>query len=263
MDFNIARKYCIYLLVILNVILIFSIAGHNNNVSVDSPYSSRKAVDNFNKVLADRGIKLSAELQSSKNIVGIANVEYEDLSDKKFGKIFSDFPEAILLSNNKKIEIELSRDDVLVTRKKYDLEDVEDRMEFSKEVMNLYFNFSDFKLKELEDTYVIEYNPIIDGYVYESSYVKFVFDEKIKITFISIAQKGDILNRKKAITPLEAVLIALPSLESGDEIREAELIYYFDLDSDDLHKVKNARAFPTYRIISSGDKISYIPAIKE
>ena len=43
MDWYNAKKYIIYLLLVVNALLVFSILNHNNNASIDNPYFSKKS----------------------------------------------------------------------------------------------------------------------------------------------------------------------------------------------------------------------------
>ena len=93
--------------------------------------------------------------------------------------------------------------------------------------------------------------------------MEFVFDEdSVTIAAIEIHPNKSVDNGKRSITSIEGVLNALPSLSEGDNIIAIEFIYYFDLSDEELYKVKNARAFPHWRIITDTSKVVYVSAFK-
>ena len=61
MDWRKAKNYIIALLVILNLILLISILGHNNNASIDNPYFSKDALKDFDAMLALYNVRLDTE----------------------------------------------------------------------------------------------------------------------------------------------------------------------------------------------------------
>lgn len=257
MDVNLAKKYLIILLVILNLFLLFSIKNHNNNVSIDNPYFSKQTKQNFEKLISDRNISINTELPKSYDLMGIVDFKYEDITNKTRPELFLDFEKINSSNNFKKASLEIPNDDILVIRLKYDLSDKNSRKKFTQEFLNLYFNEQEFDLKIHTNSY-IEYNPVFNNVIYEDSYIKFSFLEKyILVEMIMISPEKDVIERREVITPIEAILNILPSLESGDIIERIDLIYHFDLNEEELFKVKNARALPNWRIITNTGKVLY------
>ena len=263
MDFNIAKRNLIILLIILNLVLIVSIYQHNNKVSIDNPYFSTEALDNFYRLLEAKNIILEAELPKSYENMEIVDFEYEPINNKSFPSLFEELKEIESSNNFKKAVVKIPYDDILIKRKYYKISEYEDRLDFSKEFLGIYFSNFKFDLKLIEEDLIV-YNPIIEGFIYEDSYVKFNFtEEAIFVEILKITPIEKVSARRNVVTPVEAILSLVPKLESGDTIKRIDLIYYFELNEEELYKVKNARALPSWRIITEDNKVFYVFALKE
>lgn len=264
MEWYKAKKYIIIMLAIMNIILLISILAHNNNVSIDNPYFSRDSLRDFDNILQKEGIQLATELPRAIYNVDIINVEYEDINPESHPRLFEDFPEIKILENNKKIELKIKQENLPVLNgKKYNISNGENRKNFAEEFLARYFASHGYNLKFKNQDSLLIYNPIIENRIFEDSYVEFVFDEdSVTIAAIEIHPNKSVDNAKRSITSIEGVLNALPSLSEGDNIIAIEFIYYFDLSDEELYKVKNARAFPHWRIITDTSKVVYVSAFK-
>ncbi len=133
---------------------------------------------------------------------------------------------------------------------------------FAQNFLTEYFPGYGFYLKQIKDC-CLEYNPVLNTIIYEESYVRFEFgSETITVTAIMIDAREEASQKKTAITSVEAILNILPELSAGDVIVGIDFIYYFDLKDEELYKVKNARAFPHWRIITQDGKVIYTPAFR-
>lgn len=264
MDWYKAKKYIIIMLAAMNIILLISIFAHNNNVSIDNPYFSRDSLRDFDNILQKEGIELATELPRNIYNVGVINVEYEDINQESHPKLFEDFPETKILENNKKIELQIKQQKIpMLNGKKFNISDADNRKKFAEEFLAIYFAGHGYNLKFKNQDSLLIYNPVIDNRIFEDSYVEFVFDEgSVTISAIAIHPRQNVENGKRSTTSVEGVLNALPSLSEGDKIIAIDFIYYFDLSDEELYKVKNARAFPHWRIITDTSKVVYVSAFK-
>lgn len=263
MDWNIAKRNLIILLLFLNISLIVSIYNHNNNVSIDNPYFSTETLDNFNKLLSSKDISLDVEIPRNYEDFGIVDVEYETINNMSYPLLFDELKDIESSNNFKKAIIKLPYDDILVTRRNYRLDDLNDRLDFSNELLSIYFSKHQFDIKMVTED-LIYFNTVDDGIIYEDSYVKFNFEQDaIYIEVLFIIPLETVTARRAVITPIEAILILMPNLEEGDIIKKIDLIYYFELNEEELYKVKNARALPSWRIITEDGKVLYAFALKK
>lgn len=262
MDWKTAKNYIIFLLSLMNIILVLSILGHNNNASIDNPYFSVKSLNALKKVLEDRNITLSTDLSKEIHTVGVINVEYEVFNEEKNPDLFRDFEEVRTFENSKKIRIEIPHEALFLDGQAYDPQDEKEQKLFTEQFLMNYFPYRHFHLKTAENGRWI-FNPLISGILFEESFVEFHFGaDHVIIEAISILPKEESPNRREAMTSVEAILSALPQLSAGDRIVALDFIYYFDLSEEELYRVKNARAFPHWRMITDKNKVLYIPAFK-
>lgn len=265
MDWDKAKRNIILMLIGMNILLLFSILAHNNNVSIDNPYFSGDAQKDFENILQERNITIETTLPRTIYNVGVMNVEYQDIHAENYPELFRDFVDILVLENNKKIELNITKDQLPKSlSKNYRFEDSKGRGEFAQDFLQQYFSKNQFQLKfENQDSLLI-YNPIFDGRIYEDSYVEFAFNkDNVVISAVLIMPFTDSFHTRKSTTSVEGVLNALPQLVSGDKIIAVDFIYYFDLTGEELHRVKNARAFPHWRIITESSKVVYVPAFEQ
>lgn len=262
MDWKTAKNYIIILLAIMNIILVISIIGHNNNASIDNPYFSKKSLENFEKLMQEKGIELLVELPREVHTVASLNVEYERFSQETYPELFDDFQGANAIQNSKMLELLLPADELFIQNTRYEMQTEGEQKIFAEDFLERYFADHKFHLKYTKDDRLV-YNPLIDGILFEESFVEFSFIEGDVIIRAALLQpKEGSSNKKGTMTSMEAILNALPQLSQGDRIVGIDFIYYFDLEDGELYRVKDARAFPSWRIITERGEVIYILAFK-
>lgn len=261
MDWRTAKNYIIVLLLVLNIFLICSIVAHNNNTSIDNPYFSKKAMKELQTILESKNIRMGIEISKEIHKGGIVNVFYQNIDEKSNPNIFLDFENVTKAENGKRVQIEIPYSKVEEKLgEDFAFSNDESRKQFAMAFLKKYFagNGYHFKIKNVEK---FIFNPIIEGIIFEDSDVCFEFTEgEIIVNAISIGKEESPTDRREMITSVEAILSALPQL-SDESIIDMDFIYYFDLEDEELYKVKNARAFPHWRIITDKDKVIYVSAI--
>lgn len=261
MDWRKAKNYIIALLVILNLILLISILGHNNNASIDNPYFSKDALKDFDAMLALYNVRLDTELPHDVYNVGTINVEYKSMDENNFPKLYESFEEITALENTKKLKIVLQKSD-LPSVLDSNLNTEEGQGRFAENFLQEYFPGHRFQHKITEGARRV-YNPLFGGIIYEDSFVSFEFaSNTVSVTAIMVDAWEEASPKKETITSVEAVLNILPELSAGDVITGIDFIYFFDLKEEELYKVKNARAFPHWRIITQSGRVIYTSAFE-
>lgn len=262
MDWKTAKNYIIILLAIMNILLLLSIMSHNNNASIDNPYFSNRSMENFNKLLKEKGIALSVEMPKEIHTVGVYNVEYEDLTQERYADLFRDLKGVKTSENSKKLLIEIPSDELIIRGVRYLADSEAEREIFAERFLRRYFPDRSFRRKYTNDGRFV-FNPLFGQVLFEESFIEFAFEEKkVIIQAMLIIPKEESPNKKDIMSSVEAVLNALPQLSEGDRIVGLDFIYYFDLNEEELYRVKNARAFPSWRIITEKGKVIYILAFK-
>lgn len=259
LDWNKAKTYLIVLLVLLNLMIVLSIAGHNNITSIDNVYFSKKSIDEFYNLINQREVKINTTLPRDIYTLGTINVEYSNIGPDNYPALFEKYQDSLILDNFKKLS--LFDNQVII----YDQDQVQSFTNsfISNYLTYLELNFRNMYIEENGDI-IIYFNPIYNGFVFEESYVMFKFT-KDGMYFELVQMKPlDVSPTKtQAITSVEAVLKALPQLEPGTNIYAIDFIYYFDTITDEeIYKVKNARAFPCWRLMISDRDFIYIPALE-
>lgn len=258
MDWDKAKTHLITFLAILNIILIVSIMSHNNAVSIDNIYFSKKSLIDLQTVLDRKNIKITTELPKEINRVGTMNVEYETLNAESYPKLFKTFDDQIYVNALKKLVLELDN---------ISINSLSEAENFSNKFLAKYIPDKEFSLRNYSlgnGAIKLYFNPIYDDFIFEESSVRFEFSEnKLKVVMIIMRPLETSASKRDSITSVEAVLKAFPSMENDSIINRIDFMYYFDSNSaDNLYKLKNARAFPCWRIMTTSNKIYYIPAIE-
>ncbi len=102
MDWRKAKNYIIALLLVLNLILLFSIFGHNNNASIDNPYFSQSTLEDLEQLLALHQVEVAVDIPRTLYNLGTMNVEYQNMDQENFPKLYANFDEILTLENTKK-----------------------------------------------------------------------------------------------------------------------------------------------------------------
>ncbi len=260
MDWQSAKNYIIALLVIINAMLLFSIIGHNNNASLDNPYFSGETLANFQAILQDKGITLEAELPRTTENTGVVSIEYERIDAETYPALFEAFADIELLDNAKRAAFVIETADA-IPRDQYSSKQYDEWLAYFEELLEQYFGNS-YRLK-YQNKNIWRFNPVIDGKIYEDGYVEFeIKNGTIAVSAVMITPIGESANKRTTITSVEAVINALTELEEGARIIAVDLIYYSDLPEEELHKTRDARAFPMWRILTDDYHTIYISAIK-
>lgn len=258
MDWDKAKNYLIMALAVLNIFLVISIINHNNNVSIDNIYFSEKSLADLQTMLDRRNVKITTEIPEEIHKTGTVNVEYQTLSAAAYPLLFEEYQDHISVNALKKL---------VILDSEVNIEDSVDAENFALRFIARYLDDYTYELRNYtQDDGVITffYNPVYDGFAYEESTLKFEFsDEGMKIVMIVMKPIDVSATRTNAITSVEAILKAFPSMKENTVITGIEFIYYFETASaEDIYKVKNARAFPCWRLMTSDNEFFYVPALE-
>ena len=258
MDWDKAKTYLIASLVILNLVLVISIMSHNNAVSIDNIYFSKKSLIDLQTVLDRKNIKITAELPKDIYKVGTMSIEYETINADSYPVLFKAFDDKIYVNALKKLVLEL--DDVSINN-------LSQATSFSEKFIAKYMPEKEFRLRNYtlgNGAIKLYFNPVYDDYIFEESALRFEFSEDgAKLVMIIMKPLETSATRRESITSVEAILKAFPSIEANSVINKIDFIYYFDSNSaESLYKLKNARAFPCWRIMTSNNNIFYVPALE-
>lgn len=258
MNWDKAKTHLILALAILNLVLVMSIISHNNAVSIDNVYFSKKSLIDLQTVLDRKNIKITAELPKDIYRVGVMSIEYETINSESYPLLFEAFEDDIYVNALKKLVLEV--EDVKINN-------IANAQNFADNFIKKYmpdkeFNFRNYILGD--GAIKLYYNPVYDGYIFEESAIRFEFSQDgLKIVMIVMKPIEASVNRRNAITSVEAILKAFPSMKENSVISKIDFIYYFDSNStENLYKLKNARAFPCWRIMTSKNEIFYISALE-
>ncbi|MGB5824105.1 MAG: two-component system regulatory protein YycI [Proteocatella sp.] len=258
MDWDKAKKYLIISLVVLNIALILSIVSHNNVVSIDNIYFSKKSLADLQTVLDRKNIKITTEIPKDIYNLGTINVEYDTINDSNYPILFDAYENQITVNVLKKLVL---KEPGLVIDNSADAEN------FAFRFISKYLNGLEYSLRNFtsEDGVITLYfNPVYDGYIFEESFLRFEFSQDgMKIVMIAMKPLDVSATKREAITSVEAILKAFPSMDRNTIISKIDFIYYFGTNfAEDLYKVKNARAFPCWRLMTSENKFYYVPALE-
>ncbi|WP_028828728.1 hypothetical protein [Proteocatella sphenisci] len=258
MNWNKAKNYLIIALAILNIFLVISIFNHNNNVSIDNIYFSKKSMADFQTMLDRKNVKITTQIPTDVYNTGTVNVEYQTINAYAYPLLFEEYDGKINVNSLKKLVINNS--DILI-------EDTVNAENFANRFISRYLSDYTYELRNYtKENGIITffYNPIYDGFAYEESELRFVFSpEGMKIVMIVMRPLDVSATSTNVITSVEAILKAFPSMKENTVISKIDFIYYFDtVLAEDLYKVKNARAFPCWRLITSDNELFYVPALE-
>lgn len=258
MNWDKAKTHLIIALAILNLVLVMSIISHNNAVSIDNIYFSKKSLIDLQTVLDRKNIKITAELPKDIYRVGVMNIEYETINAESYPLLFETFEDDIYVNALKKFVLEI--DDVKINN-------IANAQRFADNFIKKYMPEREFSFRNYilgDGAIKLYYNPVYDGYIFEESAIRFEFSQdKLKIVMITMKPIEASASRRNAITSVEAILKAFPSMKENSVINKIDFIYYFDSNStENLYKLKNARAFPCWRIMTSKNEIFYISALE-
>lgn len=257
MDWDKTRKYIIYMLVLVNLMILVSILRHNNNASIDNPYFSRKNLEDFERLLAMKEIQLDLNLPKEIYTLGSINGEYRDFNKENHPLLFQDY-DIRTLENSKVMTIRLEGSSQEIEGQTYQIIRKKDREDFAEAFMAKYFPENSYKriFSSQSDEDKLEYKIQQEDFVFEESNFSFSFDSsKVIITATDLIPREASASQKKTISSVEAILSALPQLQAGDKISAIELVYHFDLPKEDLYRIKNVRIFPYWKITSERDPI--------
>lgn len=258
MNWDKAKTRLIIALVILNLVLVMSIISHNNAVSIDNIYFSKKSLIDLQTVLDRKNIKITADLPKDIYRVGVMNIEYETINAESYPLLFETFDDDIYVNALKKFVLEI--DDVKINN-------IASAQSFADNFIKKYMPEKEFSFRNYilgDGAIKLYYNPVYDGYIFEESSIRFEFSQdKLKIVMIIMKPIEASASRRDSITSVEAILKAFPSMKENSVINKIDFIYYFDSNStENLYKLKNARAFPCWRIMISKNEIFYISALE-
>jgi len=258
MDWNKAKNYLIIALAILNIFLVISIFNHNNNVSIDNIYFSKKSMADLQTMLDRKNVKITTQIPTDVYNTGTVNVEYQSINSAAYPLLFEEYNGKINVNSLKKLVINNS--DIFI-------EDTVSAEAFSQRFISRYLIDYTYELRNYTDEdgiITFFYNPVYNGFAYEESILKFEFShEGVKIVMIVMKPLDVSATSTNVITSVEAILKAFPSMKENTVISKIDFIYYFDtVLAEDLYKIKNARAFPCWRLITSDNELFYVPALE-
>ncbi len=255
MDWNKTRKYLIYMLVLINLLILSSVIKHNNNASIDNPYFSRENMADFDRLLEMKNIKLEADLPRDIYLTGSVNAEYRDFNKINHPKLFLDY-DIKTFENSKKITIRLDKMLQTIGEDEYNILNARQRKEFAQAFLKKYFPSNTYLEIKSDDENFLTYKILYKDFIFEESMVNFKFGSSVVIiTATDLRPREDSANKKNTISSVEAVLSVLPQLKSGDVIKDIRLLYHFDLPAEELYKVKYVRVFPYWKITTQDDVI--------
>lgn len=258
MDWIKAKNYLIIALAILNMFLVISIIDHNNNVSIDNIYFSKKSLSDLQTMLDRKNVKVTTEIPTDIYNTGTVNVEYQTINAAAYPLLFEEYDGNIDVHSLKKLVI--NNPDVFI-------DNTVNAEKFAQRFISRYLSNYNYELRNYTDdegNITLFYNPVYGGFAYEESPLKFKFsDDGVKIVMIVMKPLDVSATSNNVITSVEAILKAFPSMKENTVINKIDFIYYFNTDSaEDIYKVKNARAFPCWRLITSNNELFYVPALE-
>lgn len=211
------------------------------------------------EVLEKRDISLNTTIPRNIYNLGTVNVEYVNIGPDNYPKLFKRYEDALVLDNFKKLS--LFDHEVVISNKGQ-------AISFTNSFISNYITHIDFSFRNIyteeNGDIIIFFNPIYNNFVYEESYAMFKFTkEGMYFELIEMRPLEVSPTKSEAITAVEAILKALPQLEAGTNIYAIDFIYYFDTATEaDIYNVKNARAFPYWRLMTSDKDFVYISALE-
>lgn len=258
MDWDKAKTYLIISLVVLNIALVFSIISHNNIVSIDNVYFSKKSMADLQTVLDRKNIKITTEIPKDIYNLGTVNVGYETINESSYPILFDEYEHNITIPFLKKLVL---NDPRLVIDNSVDAEN------FAFKFISKYLNSQEYNLRNFtskDGIITLYFNPVYDGFIFEESFLKFEFSQTgMKIVIILMKPLDVSATKREAISSVEAILKAFPSMDENTIISKIDFIYYYGTDfAQDLYKLKNARAFPCWRLMTSDNKFYYVSALE-
>ncbi len=258
MDWDKAKTYLILSLIALNIALIFSIVSHNNAVSIDNVYFTKKSLADLQSVLDRKNIKITTEIPKDIYNLGTINVEYDTVNESTYPILFDAYGDNITVNSLKKFVL---KDPKIIIDNSVDAENFAFRF-ISKYLNSMEYSLRNFTSKDGITT--LYFNPVYDGYIFEESFLRFEFsDDGMKIVMFVMKPLDVSATKRETITSVEAILKVFPSMDENTIISKIDFIYYFGTSfAEDLYKVKNARAFPCWRLMTSENKFYYVPALE-
>lgn len=258
MDWNKAKNYLIIALVVLNGVLILSIINHNNMASIDNVYFSKKTLTEFYEILNRKNIKIDCDIPKDIYNIGTTTVEYQTINAENYPLFFHDYKDKLEVESLKKLT--LVDTNIVIT-------DENTAQTYIQNFISKYMPGQQYAFKNIlknENGMTFFYNPVYDGFIYEESFLKFEFTENGMFFAMIVMKPLDVSStRRDSITSVEAILKVFPEIKEGSSITQIDFIYYFVRNTDEeLYKVKNARAFPTWRI-KTDDGLFYYSAALE
>lgn len=252
MNWDRIRKYLIFMLLAVNIMLISSISKHNNNTSIDNPYFSKSNIENFQQLTESRGLRVEAELPKDIHIVGSFNTEYRNFNKENHGDLLEDYPNIRTFDNSKRIQLTLKEMKQTIDDNKYNILNQAQRLAFAEKFLEKYFPMNQYARIATEDENLLSYKVSYEGFLLEESYINFKFGSAMAvITATDLTPLEASANKVQSITSVEAVLNALPELKEGDIIEQIELVYHFEMPEEDLYKVDYIRSFPHWKLTTA------------
>lgn len=258
MNWSKTKTCLIIALAILNIMLIVSIYKDSKpEQKID--YTTQENQTELQNYLDKYNISLNAEIPKNIPELPVLTVEYVDINQDTYPKLFQDFGDRLDIVGGRNMILNLPEYSGMTT--------VEDALETVANFSETYFKEEQYSIKSVRQTenqMIIRLNPKHQDYVIDDAETVYTFNKYGALQIEKIQMKVTNVGKTtyKLITPYEAIIKSAPHIQAGSTIKEIKIIHYYS-GNQTIVSTKRATAIPTWRIKTSDDKFYYIQAIGE
>lgn len=257
MDWSKIKTVLIWAFLITNLLLGYTLY-RDMVMDPSREFFSDEYIENLDKLLEKKSIKLDTELMRNGEVMGPISVAYEFYREEQLDKVFSEGDGEYTTVDNKEIRYKgkMMFNDFNEKEAKINTEIFLEKYGFTK----------DRYLKSIEkdtDYIRIIYSAKRNEYFLDGCYMEFFITTDGNFTFKSLWFKpiDESFQKERIITSVEALIKAYNKIPSGSRIVEVIPGYYLDTNLNNKNTTM-AKAFPVWRIKLEGDKFIYIQALE-